>query len=94
MSFPDDYFSLTLLLFGSLALIASWVDHFRSKRKVNEEDLLRKEVTAWIEALGIRFVAVRGSEWHWVVDPWNPPWTGTKMEAYYDEVFDTKRSGD
>ena len=94
MSFPDDLFGFLLLVLGAVVLIGAWMDRFSMGRKHDEEDHLKKEIKSWIEAEGL-FYAVRwsGGEWRWVVDPWNLPWTDTKWEIYYDEVFD-KRSGD
>lgn len=96
MSFPDDLFGLLLLVFAAVVILGAWMDRFSMGRKHDEEDRLKQEVKDWIEAQG-RFIAVlrrSGEEWHWVVDPWNLPWTDTKWEIYYDEVFDTKPSGD
>lgn len=93
MSFPNDWFGLALLIFAALIIIGAWMDRFSMGRKRVEEDRLKQEVRDWIEARN-HFVAVRGSEWRWVVDPWNLPWADTKWEAYYDGVFDTQRSGD
>lgn len=95
MNFPNDLFGLVLLVFAALVIIGAWIDRAYMGRKEDAEDQLKLEVKAWVEALGFEFVAInRGSDWHWIVDPWNPPWAGTKWEAFYDEVFFTKRSGE
>lgn len=95
MSFPDDYIGLTLLIFAAVIIVGAWMDHFSMGHRHGEEDQLKEEVKVWLEAEGAEFVAINGgSGWRWVVDPWNPPWTDTKWESYYDKVFDTKRSGD
>lgn len=95
MSFPNDWFGLALLVFAALLIIAAWVDRIRMDRKEDAENQLKQEVKDWINALGIEFVAIKsGYGWRWIVDPWNPPWTGTKWEEFYDEVFLTERSGD
>ena len=90
MIFPDDYLPIMFSLVGVLVLIASIVDHFWSEHKAKEKDQIREEVTAWVHALGeTDFVAInRGSEWHWIRDPWmEKPWHNTKYAEWYDEIF-------
>ncbi len=89
------YAEPVVLLIAALVLAWFFLSSFLWSRKENEEDQLKKDVRAWVDALGKDFVAInRGSGWRWVVDPWRPPWDGTKWETFYDEVFDFNRSGD
>ena len=92
MNFPDDWFGLLLLSFSAIILIWTWLDISWGGHREKLEKEFRNESRLWVEE-GRRlpqndFVAVRGVEWRWVVDPWRtPPWIGTKWEKYYEEIY-------
>ncbi len=91
MSFPDDWFGLSLLSISAIILIWTWLDISWGGNREHQEKEFREESRRWAAARHQAqndFVAVHRVEWRWVVDPWKtPPWVGTKWEKYYEEIY-------
>ena len=86
---PDQVLVTTALAFVIGMLIAFFAHGYWWERKERRYAQLRQETADWLESSDRGdFVAVRRTEWRWVVDPWLPkPWIGTRWEAQQEDTY-------